>query len=81
MTTAIAICKIRLPDPSGDFVHTGRFNADGEATMRKASRVILSGDFFELDDAGGLAELIAQGAARLPTNEEIALRELATQEN
>lgn len=46
MTTAIAICKIRLADPSG-----------------------------------GLAELIAQGAARLPTKEEIALRQLATQEN
>lgn len=80
MTTAIAICRIRLPDPSGDFVHTGRFNKDGNAIMNKASRDILPGQFFE-DDADSLAELIAMGAARIPTNDEIALRELATREN
>lgn len=81
MTTAIAIHKLRLADPSGDMVHTGRFNASGDAIMTKSSRVVLSGQFFDLDDKVGLDELIALGAARLPTPEEIALRELATEEN
>ena len=81
MTTAIAICKIRLADPLAEQVHTGLYDKAGNAIIKKSSRVILSGQFFEEADAHSLAELIGMGAARLPTAAELAERDRTAQEN
>jgi len=81
MTTAIAIFKIRMADPSAAFIHTGVFDTNGDAVVKKSSRVVHSGEFFDIDDADELAYFIKIGAARMPTAEEIALRDLAAKES
>lgn len=81
MTTAIAIHKLRLGDPDAPLTHTGCYDKNGGAILKRASRVVRSGHFFDIDDAASLAELIGMGAARMPTAQELADRDRAAQEN
>jgi hypothetical protein len=75
MATVITIHKITTSDPNAELIHTGRFDREGNAILKRTAKSIRSGEFFELDDPADLARLLEMGAVRYPTDEELALRE------
>lgn len=73
MTLVIALHKIGVDDPDAGVRHSGRYDDEGNAIMRKATRKILPGEFFEPADAATLQHLLNLGAVRHPTDGELAV--------
>lgn len=71
----IAIHAIGVSDPGADIRHTGAYDADGNAIMRKSTLTIKPGEFFDMPDAGELMRLLEMGAVRYPTEIEMTIRE------
>lgn len=75
MTLVIAVHKIGVDDPTAGVCHSGRYDENGNAIMRKATRRILPGEFFEPADVATLQYLLDLGAVRHPTPGELAVME------
>lgn len=73
MATVTAVHMIAVSDPAAQWVHSGRFNKDGNAIMNKSSLMIQPGQIFEYDDGPELDKLLSGGAVRHPTDAELAL--------
>lgn len=75
MTLVIALHRITKSDSAEPLIHSGEFDAAGNAILKKQVFSILPGTFFEIDDESELAELLAAGAVRYPDEAELALYE------
>ena len=75
MKTVIAVHKIGTSDPDAPLVHTGRYDAEGNAILKKQTLSILPGSFFEPRSEQELGHLLELGAVRLPTEAELLMHE------
>lgn len=77
MATVAAIHAIAVSDPAAQWVHSGRFDKDGNSIMHKSSLMIQPGQVFEFDDGAELERLFSVGAVRQPTDAELALHNVS----
>lgn len=75
MSLVIALHRITGSAKNTELVHSGSFDAAGNAILKKQTHSVLPGSFFEVDDETEFAELLAAGAIRHPSDAELALFE------